>query len=236
MHSLESSAMNRKLLSLAGVLVAVFSVASQAQVAEAQFFGGQACCGQVGYSGYSAMNGHPYVSYGGYPYAGYPYGGSGCGTGCGYGATRTYSIAPTGCCGTSSYGSTGCGTGRCGLGYGSGISGVGLYGGYELGGCGLGRGCYSGYQGYGSCGCRPRYRRACSVCCQSSGFTGASATCCQPAPTCCGTMSGGYTVQPGPATPVPTPATPTPTLNPAPSAAPMPSTDPAPATAPTPGT
>ena len=232
--------MNRKLISVAGVLVAVFCLAGQAQVAEAQIFGGRACCDQPGYSSYGAMGGYGYGygSYGGYGYGGY--GGYGYS---GYGSYSAYGCGGSGC------GIGGCGSGyglarNCGFrqsvgycnppcgysGYASGCGSCGTYAGCGLSGCGIGS--YSGYRGIGTFGCRPRYRRTSNSCCRlSSGYTGVLAGCCTPAPcTSCGTMSGGYTVQPGPETLAPTPATPTPTLNPAPSAAPVQPT------APTPGT
>ena len=252
--------MTRKLFPLAGVLVAVFSLAVSTQVADAQIFGGRACCDQTGYSGYGMMGTYGYGP--GYGYTtGYGLGGCGIG-GCGIGSGMigSYGYPTAGCCGAQPYLSSGCGTcgtgcgrlGSCGFrrssicgqtcgypSYGIGNSSCGLYSGYGLGG-----GCYSGCsrrtwalagRPYRSCG----YQVSTACCLPSCGFTGAVASCCTPAPsTCCGAQSGGYTVQPGPATAAPTPIAPSQTLKPTPAPTPNPAPPAEPVTpaAPTPGT
>lgn len=238
-RSVENLTMNRKLISLANVFVAVFSLAVVTQVADAQIFGGRQCCDQHGYSGYGQTSSYDYGQMGNYGYG--PMGSYGVGSG----MMGSYGYPTSAGYGIQAYGSAGYGMGgNCGSGCGHmvfrrsasycnppcGYSSYGMNSGYGMGG-----GCYSGCQQIWSLGCRQRsncgYQRMSNFCGQLSGsYTGAEATCCTPVPNCCGTQSGGYTVQPGYGTPKPTLITPSPIINPAPP------TEPVPATAPTPGT
>ena len=224
--------MHRKLISFAGLFVAVLGLGASAQVADAQMYGGGQCCGQTGYSGYG------YSGYG--PSVGYGYGsmgGSGYGQmsgyGYGYGSARmvsysSYAYPSSGGCGTMGCGSASyCGTSRW--------FGGGLFGFRRSGSCcdpcgysGSGYSSYYGMGGYSGCGVRaigfPRlntcgYQPTGNACCLPS-CTGSAAACCTPAPN---TSSGPVQTGNGTTVPTPTPI-PSPPVEPAPATAPTPAT------------
>ena len=228
--------MNQKIATVASVLVGLFSLVIQTQIADAQSAN---CSSGCGHMTNSSCGCGPQFNYG-------------CGSCRNYGVSsaqiRCYATPLAGSCGIQPYGSIGtCGpTGNCGSGYG--ILGNMLFGrseyydsvycgypSYGMNGCFRQMGsCYSscgerysvGYRQRSNC----RYQRTSRFCCQlSSGYTGASAGCCVPAPTtCCGQQSIGYSVQQVSPIPVPSVTTPAPTLNPQPAVAPTPATAPAP--------